>query len=154
MRPLLAIALSALMLAGCATYYDKSAVPDASAVLQRASQDCQARAAAHDIKTHSEIAACTLAAERAYYTAVKLKAMYKFDAYAANYQKLAAAWDANRISDRQASFKADRFLGQFYTWCNCGSAQGRFGSVPGAGERYAQEPGFVFNPGPPAASPF
>ena len=154
MRLLLTITLSALMLTGCATYYDKSAVPDASAALKQASGDCEARAA-HDITTNSQMAACNLAAERAYYTTVKLKAMYKFDDYAVSYQKLAALQDANRISDEKAGQKAGQFLRRFYSLCNCGPAQGKFGSVPGASERYVPEPsGFVFNPGPPAASPF
>lgn len=153
MRLLLTIALAAPLLAGCSTYYDKSAVPDASATWEQAAQDCKARAAAHDIKTHSEMAACSLAADRAYYTTVKLKAMYKFEDYAANYQKLAALQDANRISDEQAGFKAGQYLRRFYSLCNCGLAQSKFGAVPEA-HAYPPESGFVFNPGPPAASPF
>jgi hypothetical protein len=137
MRLLLTIALStpllaAPLLAGCSTYYDKSAAPDASVAWEQASQDCKAREAAHEFKTHSEMAACSLAADRAYYAAVKLKAMYKFDDYAANYQKLAVLQDANRITDEQASFRANQALRRFYSLCNCGSTQGKFGSVPGA----------------------
>ena len=123
--------LAAPLLAGCSTYYDKSAVPEASAAWEQAAQDCKARAAAHDFKTHSDMAACNLAADRAYYTTVKLKAMYKFEDYAANYQKLAVLQDANRISDEQASFKARQYLHRFYSLCNCGSAQSKFGPVSG-----------------------
>ena len=77
-----------------------------------------------------------MVADRAYYTAVKLKAMYKFDAYAANYQKLAADWDTGRISDGQASRRADQSLGRFYSLCNCSPAQDKFGRVPGAREAH------------------
>jgi len=146
MKLLLTIALStpllaAPLLAGCSTYYDKSAVPDASVAWEQASQDCKVKEAAHHIKTHSEMAACSLAADRAYYAAVKLKAMYKFEDYAASYQKLADLQDANRISDEQAGFKANQALRRFYSLCNCGSAPSKFGAVPGAGDsdRYIQQ---------------
>lgn len=131
MRLLLTMILSAPLLAGCSTYYDKSAVPDADAAWKQASQDCKAKEAAHEFKTHSEMAACSLAADRAYYAAVKLKAMYKFDDYAANYQKLAALQDADRITDEQANFKANQYLRRFYSLCNCGSGS-KFGAAPGA----------------------
>src|SRR5689334_8167198 len=99
------------------------------------------------------MAACNLAADRAYYTAVKLKAMYKFEDYATSYQKVASDWDTGRITDRQASLRADRSLGRFYSLCNCNPAQDKFGRVPGP-ETYQPEQGFFFNPGPPASSPF
>jgi hypothetical protein len=113
------MALSALMLAGCADGYDKAAVPDASVALVKAYDGCQTRFAAHDIKTYSEMAICGLAARRAYFTAVKLQNMDRFEAYAANYQTLAADRDANRVSDSQAQRRANKILSEFYTGCRC-----------------------------------
>jgi hypothetical protein len=150
MRLLLTTALFAPLLAGCSTYYDKSAVPDASAAWEQAVQECKAKEAARDIRTHSEMAACSLAADRAYYAAVKLKAMYKFEDYAANYQKLAALQDADRISEEQADRRADQYLGRFYSLCNCNPNQNKFGPVPPAGgESYVQN-----SPPPPTNNPF
>ncbi|MEO8302342.1 MAG: hypothetical protein ABI608_11135 [Rhizomicrobium sp.] len=119
MRAILTITFSALMLAGCAASYDKTAMPDASVAVHQASLSCEARLAAKDIKTYSEMASCNLAAERTFFMDIKLKNMEKFEAYAANYGTLAADRDANRISDSQAEQKANQMLRQFYAECRC-----------------------------------
>jgi hypothetical protein len=107
------------MLTGCANGYDKAAVPGASVAVVRAYDGCQTRYAAHDIKTYSDMAACGLAARRDFYTAIKLERMDRFEAYAVSYQALAADRDAKRISDKQASLKADQMLSEFYAGCRC-----------------------------------
>src|SRR6185295_623405 len=84
MSRILTITISALMLAGCADIdsYDRAAKPAAGAAMRHAIDDCKARLAAHDITSTSEWASCSLDAERGYFTAIKLKNMRSFDAYA------------------------------------------------------------------------
>ena len=129
MMRILTITLSAAMLAGCADGYDKAAMPDASMTVRQASLNCVTKWAVKEIKTYSELAACNLAAERRYFTAIKLQKMDRFEAYAANYQVLAADRDAHRISDQQADRRADRMLGDFLAACRCKKErmQGAFG---------------------------
>ena len=119
MRAILTIPLSGLILTGCAAGYDKTAMPDASVTVRQASLGCEVRWAVKEVKTYSEMAACSLAAERRFFTAIKLKKMDKFEAYAASYRTLAADRDAHRISDRQANRRADRILFDFYAGCHC-----------------------------------
>lgn len=142
MRLLLAITVTALMLAGCQDGYDKSAMSNATVAVHQARQDCRARLAAKDIKTYSEMAACGLAAERAFYTAIKLERMDRFEAYAASYQTLAADRDAKRMTDRQASRRADSILSAFYAGCRCRKPE--FGSLnlglDTAGTQYGMPP--------------
>ena len=129
MRPTLTAALSALMLAGCADGYDKTAMPDASVTARQASLNCVVKWGVKEIKTYSELAACSLAAERKFFTAIKLQKMDRFEAYAANYQVLAADRDAHRISDQQADRRAGKMLGDFLAACRCKKErmQGAFG---------------------------
>jgi hypothetical protein len=119
MNRILTITLSALMLAGCQDGYDQSALPNAIAAEHQAREGCRTRLAVKDIKTYSEMAACGLAAERAFYTAIKLERMDRFEAYAASYQTLSANRDAKRVSDGQASRTANNLLGAFYRGCKC-----------------------------------
>jgi len=134
MSRILTITVAALILAGCAdTYsYDRAAVRDARAATRHAMAGCNARMAAHDIKSNSEWASCSLAAERGYFTAVKLKNMDSFDAYASNYLTLAVDLDANRLSKMQARLKAREMLRQFYVACDCGSKES-FGPISDPG---------------------
>ena len=136
MSRILTITLSALMLSGYAhaDSYDKSAIPDARAAMRQAFDGCRAKLRAHDIKSNSEWASCSLAAERGYFTAIKLKNMGSFDAYAADYLSLAAELDANRVSKIRASHRAAEMLRQFNVACDCGHKDG-FGPVeaPGSG---------------------
>jgi len=122
MSRILTVAISALMLAGCADTdsYDRAAMPDARAATRHAINGCNARLAALDIKSNSEWASCSLAAERGYFAAIKLKKMGSFDAYATNYLTLAVDLDANRISKKRAGIRAREMLRQFYVACGCG----------------------------------
>ena len=136
MSRILQVTIFSLMLAGCASEqlgYDKSAVPDARAAARQAFGGCQARLAAQDIKSNSEMASCSLAAERGYFTAIKLKNMDSFDAYAADYRTLAADLDANRVSRVLARRRASEMLRQFYVACACGD---KFGPIPQTAEKH------------------
>lgn len=134
MSRILTITIAALMLAGCAdTYsYDRAAVRDARAATRLAMAACNAKLTAHDPKSNSEWASCSMAAERGYFTAIKLKNMGSFDAYASNYLTLAADLDANRLSKMQARLKAREMLRQFYVACDCGSKES-FGPISDPG---------------------
>ena len=123
MNRILTITFSAamlpLMLTGCADGYDKTAMPDASVTARQASLSCVVKWGVEEIKTYSELAACSMAAERKFFTAIKLQKMDKFESYAASYQTLAAARDAHRISDQQADRRAGKMLGDFLAACRC-----------------------------------
>ena len=119
MSRILVITLSALMLAGCATAYDKSAMRGAAAAAHQATDRCKASRAANEIKTDSEFEACELAAARAYFTAIKMKKMDSFEAYAIRMQALAADRDAKRVTERQARSRGGEIVYQFYADCGC-----------------------------------
>jgi hypothetical protein len=150
MTRILTITLSALVLAGCQDGYDKSAMPNATAAQHQALEGCKARQAAKDIKTYSEMATCGLAAERAFYVAIKLERMDRFEAYAANYQTLAAARDANSIPDRQASLRANKILREFYAGCRCKKPD--FGPL-NLGLDVETQNGYGMSPPPPPPPP-
>ena len=122
MSRILIVTLSTRILAGCADTdsYDRAAMRDARMATRHAIDGCKARLAEHDITSNSEWASCSLAAERGYFTAIKLKNMGSFDAYATNYLALAADLDANRISKMRAGLRAREMLRQFYVACDCG----------------------------------
>jgi hypothetical protein len=130
MSRILTITISALMLAGCADIdsYDRAAKPAARAATLHAIDGCKARLAEHDITSTSEWASCALAAERGYYTAIKLKNMRSFDAYAANLLTLAVDLDAHLISKQRARIRAGEMLRQFYVACDC-TYKGGFGPI-------------------------
>ena len=134
MSRILTVSIFALILAGCANTdsYDRAAKPAARAATRHAIDDCKARLAAHDITSNSEWASCSLEAERGYFTAIKLKNMGSFDAYATNYLTLAVDLDANRLSKKQASLRAREMLRQFYVACDCGSKES-FGPISDPG---------------------
>jgi len=137
MSRILTITVSALMLAGCADIdsYDRAAKPAARAAMRHAIDDCKGRLAAHDITNTSEWASCSLDAERGYFTAIKLKNMRSFDAYATNLLTLAVDLDAHLISKQRASIRAGEMLRQFYVACDCGY-KGGFGPVEAPGSGY------------------
>jgi hypothetical protein len=118
MNRVLTIALCALMLAGCTDTYDRSALPGASAVLNRETASCEAAWNAKDLKNYSEWQACQLAGERRFATAVKLK-MDAFETYAAGMQALAADRDAKRVTDRQVRSRANEIQWAFLADCGC-----------------------------------
>jgi hypothetical protein len=129
-----------------AANYDKAAVPSANVALRQAQADCKARLSANEIKNYSEFAACSLAAEYNFFTAINFKRMDTFEAYADSYQALAADRDARRISDRQAGHRANNILSRFYLHCNCNAGRrDGFGGIPGATDQY-QSYGYS-NPG-------
>src|SRR5215475_13925373 len=101
MSRILTITLSALMLAGCADTYNRSAMPIAAAGLQQETAGCKARWTAKEFKTYSEWQACQLTAERGFMRAIALTKMDAFEVYAADMQALAVDRDAKRVTDRQ-----------------------------------------------------
>ena len=117
----LSAVLLPLLLAGCAAgdAYDKAAVPDASMSMHQASVNCLTKWAVKEITSYSGLVACNLAAERKFFTAINLRKMERFDAYAAGYQTLAADRDANRISDSQAGRRAANMRRDFLAACRC-----------------------------------
>jgi hypothetical protein len=119
MRRILTITLSALMLAGCATGYDKSAMRGAGVAAHQATDSCKARRTANDIKTWSEFEACELTAARAFFTAINMKKMDAFEAYASSMQALAADRDAHRATDRQARSRGGEIVFEFFASCEC-----------------------------------
>ena len=75
-----------------------------------------------------------MAAERGYFTAIKLKSMGSFDAYAASYLTLAADLDANRVSKILAQRRASEMLRQFFVTCDCEVKRGPgFGPIEAPG---------------------
>jgi len=149
MSRILTVTIFALALAGCADAdnYDRAAMPIARATTRHAIDGCKVRLAAHDIKSNSEWASCSLAAERGYFTAIKLKNMGSFDVYATNYLTLAADLDANRISKKRAGLRAREMLRQFYVACDCGDNDG-FGPIEAPGA-YNPPPGNSLSGTPP-----
>jgi len=119
MRFILTLAIPTLLLAGCAKDFDQAAVPSATVSMQIASERCQARHAAHALKTYSALEACKLEAEHTFATAIKLKRMDTFEAYASRMQALAADEDANRITNNQAESRADAIRSEFMADCGC-----------------------------------
>ena len=119
MRRNLIIALSALMLAGCADTYNGSAMPKAAAALQQETVGCKARWTAKEFKTYSEWQACQLIAERAFARTIALTKMDAFEVYAADMQALAADRDANRVPDREVRSRANDIQWRFLAACGC-----------------------------------
>ena len=122
MKLALTIAFAALMLAGPASGYDKSAVPTASAAMRQASLDCKARHGAKELKSYSEWQDCQLMAERTFVMAVDIK-MDAFDEYASGMKALAADMDANRMTAKQVRSRAGAILDTFLADCGCRPAR-------------------------------
>ena len=119
MKRILTIAISALMLAGCADTYNKSVMPGAAAGLQQETAGCKARWTAKEFKTYSEWQACQLAAERGFATKISLTRMDAFEAYAADMRALAADRDANRVTERQFRSRTEEIHWKFLVDCGC-----------------------------------
>ncbi|MBC8036362.1 MAG: hypothetical protein H7X89_04005 [Rhizobiales bacterium] len=122
MSRILTITFAALMLAGPASSYDKSAMPKASAAMKQASLHCKARLHANELKTYSEWQDCQLTAERAFVMAVNIK-MDTFDEYANGMKSLAADLDANPGTAKQIRSRASAILDTFLADCGCKPAR-------------------------------
>ena len=149
MSRILTITLAALMLAGCADTYNKSAMPTAASSLQLETAFCKARWTAKEFRTYSEWQACQLTAERGFARAIALTKMDAFEVYAADMQALAVDRDANRVTERQVRSRANDIYRRFLADCGCkperahiqagweyasGSALGPTGLGPYAGD--------------------
>ena len=119
MSRILTVTISALMLAGCATGYDKSAMPKAAANLQQEAGGCKTKWEAKEFTTYSEWQACYLTAQRGFFRSIALTKMDAFEVYAADMQALAADWDAHRVRDRQARSRAEEIQWKFFADCGC-----------------------------------
>ena len=119
MNRILTTTISALMLAGCADTYNRSAMPKAAAALQQETVGCKARWTAKQFKTYAEWQACQLTAERGFARAINLTKMDAFEVYAANMQTLAADRDAKRVTDRQVRSRANDIQWRFLADCGC-----------------------------------
>lgn len=119
MSRILTLTIAALMLAGCADTYNRSAMPKAAASLQQETVGCKARWTAKELRNYSEWQDCQLAAERAFATAISLTRMDAFDVYAADMRALAADRDAHRVTDRQVRSRANDILWRFLADCGC-----------------------------------
>ncbi|HET7083844.1 MAG TPA: hypothetical protein VFI23_03675 [Rhizomicrobium sp.] len=137
--------LSAMMLAGCAGSYDKSAIPDAAATMRQAMATCDKE------QTAAKITACAVAAQHDFAVAIHLPKMDAFNAYAAQMMTLAADWDAGRISPKQMNARAASIRYDYWFACNCGLGardRGSFGYeiVPSSN---LMPPGVQLGPTPP-----
>lgn len=119
MSRLLTITISALLLAGCADTYNRSAMPKAAATLQIETIGCQTRWTAKEFETYSAWQACQLTAERSFARTIALTKMDAFEVYAADMQALAVERDANRVTDRQVRSRADEIRWRFLADCGC-----------------------------------
>src|SRR4029078_25769 len=113
MKPFPTIALSALMLAGCADGYNKSVMPKAAAELQLKTVDCKTKWTAKEFKNYSEWQACQLTAERGFARAINLTKMDAFEVYAADMQTLAEDRDAHRVTDTEVRSRANDIQWRF-----------------------------------------
>ena len=123
MSRILTIAISALMLAGCAgnkaDTYNKSVMPTATAGLQQQTVGCKARWTAKEFRNYSEWQACQLTAERGFLTTISLTKMDAFEVYAADMRALAADRDAKRITATQVVSRTEEIRSKFFVDCDC-----------------------------------
>ena len=111
MNRILTIAISALMLAGCASrapLYDKSAVPNATAAMREATALCEKE------QTAFKFTLCQVAAQRDFAVAIHLPRMDAFDIYAAKMLALAAERDAGRITLKQMGARATSIRNDYW----------------------------------------
>ena len=148
MSRILTIAISVLMLAGCADTYNKSVMPKAAAGLQQETIRCKAKWTEKEFRTYSEWQACQLTAERGFATTINLTRMDAFEAYAADMKTLAADRDANRVSDREVRSRVNDIQWRFLADCGCRPS--RWISRPAYGIVYANA---LFEPALPAMTP-
>ena len=148
MKLILASAIPALMLAGCATgTYNKSAMPKAASGLQLETVVCKDRWTTKELKTYSEWQACQLTAERSFARAIALTKMDAFEVYAADMQALAADRDAKRVTDRQVRSRATDIYTRFLADCGCKPQRQPVGTPVGI-DVYGNGVGYIGGPGP------
>lgn len=147
MKLILTITLSALMLAGCADTYSRSAMPKAAAALQQQTVGCKARWTAKEFTTYAEWQTCQLTAERGFARAVALTKMDAFEVYAADMQALAMDRDAKRVTDSQVRARANDIQWRFLADCGCKPG---WKSRPAYAQAYANA---LIDPAPPAMIP-
>ena len=140
MSRILTVTISALMLAGCAGTYDRSAMPKAAAALQQESVGCKAKWSAKEFKTYSDWQACQLTAERGFARTIALTKMDAFEVYAADLQTLAADRDAKRVTDSEVRSRGNKIKRTFLADCGC-KPNRRFSGDPFLfGNGYANAP--------------
>ena len=147
MNRILAVTISALMLAGCMETYNRSAMPKAAAGLQQETVGCKARWTAKEFRTYSDWQACQLTAERGFARAIALTKMDAFEVYAADMQALAVERDAKRVTDRQVRSRANDIQWRFLADCGCKS---KWKSRPAYAQAYANA---LYEPALPAMIP-
>ena len=113
-------ALSALMLAGCASApgYDKSAVPNATAAMRQETAMCEKEQAPTKF-TASKFMACRVAVERNFAMAIYVRKMDAFDTYADKMLALAADYDAGHINLKRMDRRAASILDDYWRACDC-----------------------------------
>lgn len=87
----------ALVLCGCASAFDASAVAAAKQVNQVGYDKCNS-ARGHEIKTYVTLTNCYLASDLVFANSIKLRNMSLYNTYAARIRLLAVDVDAGRVS--------------------------------------------------------
>jgi len=121
MNRILTVTMSALVLAGCASEqlsYDKSALPEATAVAREAAAMCEKEQNPAKFSA-SKFMACRLAAERNFVMAIHVQKMDAFDSYADKMQALAADYDAGHISLKRMDSRAASIRDDYRRACDC-----------------------------------
>jgi hypothetical protein len=124
----------ALLLAGCAPTYDRTAVPDATLALHQVVSACEAKQSTKTVKNYSEFTACEVAAERNFAAAIHLQHMDAFETYAAQMLALAADRDAGLVNLDQVKARAAAIRQDYWAACACnitGRRIARWGGMSG-----------------------
>jgi hypothetical protein len=110
---------SVLLLAGCAQAYDRDALPDAAVALHQEVFACEAKQTGREVRNYSEYAACLVAAERNFATAIHLTHMDAFEVYAARMLALAADRDTRQLSLEETRTRAADIRKDYWAACAC-----------------------------------
>ena len=151
MRAILTVAISALMLSGCASEpgYDKSAMPNATAAMRQATAMCEKEQPPTKF-TASKFMACRVAAERNFAMAIHLPKMDVFDTYADKMLALAADYDAGHINLKRMDRRAASIRDDYWRACNCNpSDRGTETWNPFVPSSNLMPPGVQLGPTPP-----
>jgi len=151
MRAILTVAISTLMLSGCASEpgYDKSAMPNATAAMRQATAMCEKEQPPTKF-TASKFMACRVAAERSFAMAIHVRKLDAFDTYADKMLALAADQDAGRISLKRVSARAASIRDDYWRACKCNpGGRGTSGWNPFVQSSNLMPPGVQLGPTPP-----